>query len=207
LLDRAILSEDRAAVAAARHQGAQGWRITFRLRIPDGRERAFEEVATVLDDGDDQEVVGTLTDVSEVRRLERRNALLASAFQQVQASAPQSIALLDDSLLFVSVTEAFAACCGRSASELQGRSLDDLDEVLTLPQASQPQPPSGPTAPGSLRELVQTVIDGQRIAQPQAVLLSRGDPPGEQAQLDLLPLGESGHGLGVLLLLLRPAPA
>ncbi|MEB3319760.1 MAG: chemotaxis protein CheB [Cyanobium sp.] len=193
LLDRAILSEDRAAVAAARRPGVQGWRVTFRLRIPDGRERAFEEVATVLDDGNDQDVVGTLTDVTDVRRLERRNALLASAFQQIQASEPQAIALLDESLLFVSVSEAFAACFGSSARELHGQSLDSLDAVLTLPQA-----------PGSLRGLVQAVLDGQRIVRQQPVLLTRVEPPGKQAQLDLLPLGESGHGLGVLLQLHSP---
>ncbi len=96
LLDHAILVEDRAGVAEARRSGAQGWRVTLRLRIADGRIRAFEEVATVLDDGIDHEVVGTLSDVTEVRLMERRNALLASAFQEIQATEIQSIALLDD---------------------------------------------------------------------------------------------------------------
>lgn len=207
VLDHAILPDDRAAVAAARRNGAQGWRVTFRLRIPDGRERAFEEVATVLDDGNDHEVVGTLTDVTEVRRMERRNALLASAFQEMQASETQSIALLDDTLQFVSVSEAFAACFARPARELRGQSLDCLDAALTLPLPSDRQTESAPTSPGSLRQLVQDVIHGDRSVQRQSVLLTSDDQSGEQAHLDLLPLVESGQGLGVLLQLHRLTPA
>jgi two-component system CheB/CheR fusion protein len=207
VLDHAILVEDRAAVAEARRSGAQGWRVTFRLRIADGRLRAFEEVATVLDDGIDHEVVGTLTDVTDVRLMERRNALLASAFQETQATETQSIALLDDTFQFVSVSQAFAACFGSPAVQLRGQSLDCLEGVLTLPPGSDPQAQTGPTAPRSLRQLIQDVIHGRHSVQQQPVLLFSGDQPAEHAQLHLLPLGESGQVLGVLLQLQRLAPA
>lgn len=206
LLDHAILVEDRAAVAEARRSGAQGWRVTFRLHIPDGRVRALEEAATVLDDGSDHEVVGTLTDVTDVRLMEHRNALLASAFQEIQASETQSIALLDETLVFVSVSEAFAACFGRPSRQLRGQSLDCLEGALTRPPRSDPQAQTGPPAPRSLRQLVQDVIHGQHMQQ-QPVLLSSGDQSTEHAQLHLVPLSESGQALGVLLQLQRLDPA
>lgn len=204
LLDHAILPEDQPAVAAARGKGAQGWRVTFRLRIPDGRERTFEEVATVLEDGNEHEVVGTITDVTEVRRMERRNALLASAFEERQGSETQSLALLDDTLQFVSVSEAFAACLRRPAAALRGQSLDCLQAVLRLRPAAEPQGQATPTAAGSLQQLVADVIHGHRSPPQQPVPVACGDQPETQAHLHLLPLRESGQGLGVLL---RLAPA
>jgi len=207
LLDRAILADDRAAVAEARRSSEQGWRITFRLHLPDDRVRAFEEVATVLNDGIDHVVVGTLTDVTDVLLLERRNALLACAFQEIQASEAQSIALVDDMLQFVTVSDAFAACFGRPAHQLRGHSLDCLADILTLLPGSDPQAETGPTPPLSLRQLVEEVINNHRSAHRQSVLLLSGELPGEHALLDLLPLSESGRALGVLLRLLRFAPA
>lgn len=207
VLDDAILAEDRAAVAEARRSGEQGWRVTFRLQLPDGRVRAFEEVATVMDDGIDHEVVGTLMDVTEVRLLERRNALLAGAFQEIQASEIQSIALLDDTLQFVSVSEAFAACFGLPVCELSGQSLDCLEAALTLPLASDAQQQDERTRHRSLRQLVQDVILSHRPVERQPVLMASSNQPGDHAQLDLVPLGESGQDLGVLLKLSRLAPA
>jgi two-component system CheB/CheR fusion protein len=204
-LDHAIVAEDRDAVTAARRNGVQGWRVTFRLRLPDGRLRAFEEVATMLADGSDHEVVGTLTDVTEVRLMERRNALLASAFQEIQAGETQSIALLDDTLAFVSVSEAFASCFGRPARELRGQPLDCLQGALSLRLVPDPQALSGPIVRRGLRQLAEDVIHEHRSTHQQPVLVSNGDQPAEPAQLDLLCLGESGQGLGVLLQLQRLA--
>lgn len=207
LLDAAILEEDREALAAARSAGEQGWSVTFRLRLRDGRERAFQEVASVLDDSSDHAVVGTLTDVTEVRRLERRHALLASAFQQSQAKESKPIALLDDALEFVSVTDSFASCCGRSAGELCGQSLADLETALTLAVEPDQSQQAGP--PGSLRQLVQQVIRSHQPARQQPVLLSCPARPGpaRRACLDLLPLGEPGKRIGVLLHLQPLDPA
>jgi two-component system CheB/CheR fusion protein len=205
LFDGAILVEDRAAVEAARRNGAPSWRVTFRLRLPDGRERAFEEVATVLDDSNNDEVVGTLSDVTEARLMERRNALLARAFQELQASETHPIALLDESLIFISITEAFASCFGRTARELLGQSLNVLDGALTLLLGSDSQAPSRSAAQAALRQLIRDVIQNDRSMQEQPVLLSRSEKPGEHALLNLIPLGESGEGQGVLLQLMRPA--
>jgi two-component system CheB/CheR fusion protein len=207
VLDDAILAEDQAAVAAARRSGEQGWRVTFRVQIPDGRIRAFEEVATVMDDGIDHEVVGTLMDVTEVRLMEHRNALLAGAFQEIQASETRSIALLDDTLQFVSVSEAFAACVGLPACELNGQSLDCLEAALTLPLATAAQQQDDRTTHRSLRQLAQDVILSHQPAERQTVLMARANQPGDHAQLDLLPLGGGGQALGVLLQLSRLASA
>lgn len=207
VLDGAILTEDRAAVAEARRNGEQGWRVTFRLQIPDGRVRSFEEVATVMGDGIDHEVVGTLMDVTEVRMMERRNALLADAFEKIQASKTQSIALLDDTLQFVSVSETFASYFGLPARELSGQSLERLEAALMLPLASDAQQQDDRTMHRSLRQLVQDVILSHRPVERQPVLMARANQPGVHAQLDLLPLGECGQALGVLLQLSRLAPA
>ncbi|MFN9644276.1 MAG: chemotaxis protein CheB [Cyanobacteriota bacterium] len=207
LLDRAILEEDRDAVAAARRSGGQGWRVTFRMRVRDGRERAFEEVATVLADDSEHNVVGTLTDVTEVRLLERRNALLASAFQKSQAIETKLIALVAERLQLVSVSESFAACLGRSAHEFLGQSLDSLEPALALAPSSDPLVLADVAMPRSLRQLVQEVIRSVRPVQRQPVLLSCAGAASDHARLDLLPLGEEAIGLGVLLQLHRLTPA
>jgi hypothetical protein len=59
----------------------------------------------------------------------------------------------------------------------------------------------------SLRQLVQDVILSHRPVERQPVLMARANQPDVHAQLDLLPLGECGQALGVLLQLSRLAPA
>jgi hypothetical protein len=139
--------------------------------------------------------------------MEHRNALLAGAFQEIQASETRSIALLDDTLQFVSVSESFATCFGLPACELNGQSLDCLEGELTLPLATAAQQQDDRTTHRSLRQLAQDVILSHQPAERQTVLMARANQPGDHAQLDLLPLGGGGQALGVLLQLSRLAPA
>jgi len=199
LLDRAILDEDRAAVEAARRKGGPGWSVTFRLRVSDGRVRAFQEVASVLEDGSDQEVVGTLTDVTEVRLLERRHALLACAFEVIQADESKPIALLDDTLQVVSVSESFASLLARPASALQGQPLESLEPALALLAEHDQASREVPVVATSLQQLVEEVIRSHQPAHRQAVVRASPESPSSRVRLDLLPLGKSGQGLGVLL--------
>ncbi|MEB3320317.1 MAG: chemotaxis protein CheB [Cyanobium sp.] len=204
LLEEAILTEDRAAVETARRSGEQGWSVTFRVRVRDGRERAFQEVASVLEDSSQQEVVGTLRDVTEVRLLERRHALLACAFEAIEADESKPIALLDDTLKIVSVSESFASLFARQSNALQGQPLASLEPSLLL-LAEQEQPPQGaPVVEPVLHQLVEQVIRSREPAHRQALVRPSPDSRSDRFHLDLLPLGESGKGLGVLLHL-RPS--
>lgn len=70
LFDAAILAEDRPAVAAARQASESGWAVTYRLIGRDGQERTLKEVGTIVEESDDQYIVGTLSDVAKERLLE-----------------------------------------------------------------------------------------------------------------------------------------
>jgi two-component system CheB/CheR fusion protein len=199
LLDHAILAEDRAAVETARRTALEDWNVTFRLRVRDGRERAFQEVASVLENSGDQEVVGTLTDVTEVRLLERRHALLACAFQAIQEAETKPIALLDDTLAVVSVSDSFASWFGRQASDLCDKPFEGLEAALKSMVEQDQALDETITGPSSLRELVEQVIRRQPPAARQAIVQPSANPLRRPARLELLPLGESGAALGVLL--------
>ena len=180
LLDGAILPEDQEAVQAAREVGCSGWRVNYRMRLRDGSVIAVQEVARVLDDPDDHSVVGTLTDVTELRRLERRNQLLAFAFQSTQATETLPIALVDDALCLLTVSESFAACLGRPAKELIGQPLA-----------------------GGMADLAQQVLRSHQPLSGQQLDVLPADEEGRRIRLELIPLGQQGNTLGLLLRLLK----
>jgi two-component system CheB/CheR fusion protein len=127
LFDGAIHAEDQARVAAARHVSGTSWSVTYRLRRRDGQLSTLQETATVLDDGHDHAIVGTLSDVTEQHRLEQHSRLLAQGFETLIAHGNAAVALLDHSLCCVAASPGLAAALGSPPASLLSRSLDQLE--------------------------------------------------------------------------------
>jgi two-component system, chemotaxis family, CheB/CheR fusion protein len=198
LLDDAILPADQQAVKAARRLDSTGWRVTYRIRLRDGSESTLQEVARVLDDHNDRSVVGTLSDVTEIRRLERRNQLLASAFQVIQATEPQPMMLLDDTLYLLTVSESLADYLGLPVQELIGKQLGSL--VLRWPGKDRVSA-AGHSVGLGLHQLPELALKVLRSQQPLIDLkleTGRDDEPDDGVGLELLPLGQQGDALGLL---------
>lgn len=196
LFDDAIHPHDRAGVEAARQAGLDGWAVTYRLRRRDGEERVVNEVATVLDQGHPDgvvgEVVGTLTDVTDQERVRLRGRLFRCAFEAISAEGVALVALLDRSLTLVTVAERLALLLGRARADLEGQPLDVLAAHLCFAE--------GNDAPASLREGAQVALAGG--GEPLHGLV-RLQPAGAAHQLVLRPLRDGQATLG-LLLSLRP---
>ena len=198
LLDDAILPADQQAVKAARRLDSGGWRVTYRMRLQDGGEITLQEVARVLDEPNDRSVVGTLSDVTEIRRLERRNQLLASAFQAIQPTVTKPIMLLDDTLCLLTVSESLAAYLGLPVQELIGKQLASLAQRWT---DNHNISAAGKPVKQILHQLPDLAIEVLRSQQPFIDLKAEAGRAGEREDdlgLELLPLGQPGDALGLL---------
>lgn len=194
--DGAIHHEDQAAVMAARQGGSHGWTVHFRLNRRDGQQRILQEVATLLDESNDHCIVGTLTDVTQQRQLEQQNQLLASAYQSLVAIEAQPIALLDQDLRFLLVSESFAAAMARRPQDLQGQLLEQLEPILKLSPQPSPAPTPAQQLPADLVQLARRVVSSSHPTTGQMAVLSLGDSPGRSVELAMLPLGWHQDGQG-----------
>ena len=202
LLDDAILPEDQQAVMAARRLDCKGWRVTYRMRLRDGGVVTLQEVARVLDDPNDHAVVGTLSDVTEMRRLQRRSQLLASAFQAIQATETQAIMLLDDSLCLVTVSDTLANYLGSTGQEMIGQQLESL--VQKWPCSDNDTIVNKPVGLGlhHLPDLASEALRSQQTLLGQQIKTGRSDEPDGGIRVELLPIIDGGDVLGVLVRML-----
>jgi two-component system CheB/CheR fusion protein len=198
LLDDAILPDDQQAVMAARRLDCKGWRVTYRMRLRDGGVVTLQEVARVLDDPNDHAVVGTLSDVTEMRRLERRSQLLASAFQAIQATETQASMLLDDSLCLVTVSDTLANYLGSTGQEMIGQQLESL--VQKWPCSDNDTMVNKPVGLGihHLPDLASEALRSQQPLLGQQIKTGRSDEPDGGIRVELLPIIDGGDVLGVL---------
>jgi two-component system CheB/CheR fusion protein len=204
LLDDAILSADRQAMHAARRVDSTGWRVTYRMRRRDGSQIAVQEVATVLDDHNERSVVGTLTDVTDMRRLEHRNQLLACAFLTTQTTEAQAIMLLDETLSLQTVSDSFCAYLGLPARELIGQ---ELESLLQQWPGQDSDIAAGDAREVNLHQLPKLAREVLRSQQPLSDLrlgTGQGGKPGGCIRMELIPLGPQGDALGLLVRLFTP---
>lgn len=108
----------------------------FRLRFPNNEWRWMRSDAVVVErdkEGTALRMVGTQSDVTDIRR--SRNALEASEkrFRQVVAAAPIGMALVSDQGRFIDFNDAFCRLCGYTREELTGEiRMSDLMPVDEL---------------------------------------------------------------------------
>lgn len=127
--DRHILeAADRACIAGYTARSAAEYRVSFG---PDTWRWMHSDAVVVERDseGNARRMIGTQSDVTDLRHA--RNALEASEqlFRQVQAAAPIGMALMNDKGQFVGVNKAFCAVTGRDEKML----LNDLRLSDLLP--------------------------------------------------------------------------
>lgn len=206
LLDQAIVAEDRELVAAARRQLRSGWTVTYRLTLPTGDQLALQEVATVLEDSHGRSVVGTLSDVTGLRRLERRNTLLACAFHAIQATETQPLAVLDDALTIITVSESFAACLALPVGDLVGRPIEAMASSLLPGSAEVARAAPATPAAATLREWAARELAGHQAPGPHDVRLQPPGQAGREARVEWLPLAQAADTLGLLMRLSLDSP-
>jgi PAS domain S-box-containing protein len=138
------------------------------IRVPDLDDPSAERFYVVTydpvrgADGAVAGIVGTVSDVTALKRAEREARLHLEELESVYAHAPVGLALLDRDLRFVRVNERLAALTGRPAAEHAGVAAEEV-----VPQAA------GTLAPIARRVLESgvsergIVLRGEEIGTPE----------------------------------------
>jgi len=197
LLEGAIHVDDRAAVAAARRHGRSGWRVSYRLATRSLGERNVEEIGTVLEDGQDEGFVGTLSDITDRDRMERDSRLLAAGFQSLCAADSRAVVVVDASLRVLFSNPAFAALLGWQEASLP-------DTLLARIRVEPALAAAGASGQSLRDRLAQVLENGRPAAAESARLVFEGRDRG-CVVLELLPSVHQGTTLGAIALL-RPEP-
>ncbi len=124
---RAYMPEDRNRIVdtlAAAIAGHQGFRITARMRRPDGRIRVVEMIGDVkVEDNRVTEIFGITRDVSELVEREALAISRARLIKTLVEEMPVPVAVLDRSLKLV----------GASTDWIKAYGLESVDAVLGRP--------------------------------------------------------------------------
>jgi two-component system CheB/CheR fusion protein len=153
LLDGRIDPADREQVRAARESGQPRWAVRYRLQRRDGQWLWLNEVATVVGEGAERCVVGTLADVSPLQAAEARALEMASIFESVFRTQVFGVAVLNGQGRVVMANGAFCDLVGCTAESVVGLSLERLRvPVAPTPEADGTDASEPPLRDG-LREL------------------------------------------------------
>ncbi len=156
LLDGRIDPVDRERVRAARESGQPRWAVRYRLQRRDDQWLWLNEVATVVGQGKERSVVGTLADVSPLQAAEAQARDMASIFESVFRTQVFGVAVLNGQGRVVMANGAFCELVGFSAESVVGLSLELLQEpVGPAPGPGgtvAPPPPPGSQADPPLRD-------------------------------------------------------
>jgi len=174
LLEEAIDPADRARVVTSRLEGKSGWTVTYRFVTRDGRRIQVVETATVIREGDDDCVVGTLTDVTESTAVAEHAADLSTIFASVFHSNCFDVVVLDDSLKVVMANERLCA-----------RLLHDQGSMVGLPFQLFLTPEDG-AALMALARRPPTGVE-QTESRDLQLLIPHGEPLPMRAEIACLP--------------------
>lgn len=153
LLDGRIDPADREQVRAARESGQPRWAVRYRLQRRDGQWLWLNEVATVVGEGAERCVVGTLADVSPLQAAEAQALEMASIFESVFRTQVFGVAVLNGQGRVVMANGAFCDLVGCTAESVVGLSLERLRvPVAPTPEADGTDASEPPLRDG-LREL------------------------------------------------------
>jgi PAS domain S-box-containing protein len=96
------------------------WSVAYRLLGQNGGHRWVQESGRVMQEGGDPMVVGTLTDITDLRALEEQARELAATLEAVLHTSLLAIAGLDADLRLVLANERFCDLVGYSRQAIQG---------------------------------------------------------------------------------------
>ena len=188
LLDDAILPEDRDRVWASRDPAQGGWTVQYRIIRRDGEQRWVTENAKVLTEEMDRYVVGTLSDITQVRQAQDHCRDLSVLFETLIQSPSFSVAVFDSSQRVVLVN---ASLCHRIGFE--------RDSLVGSPASLFCQLPEAATVPVS----TDAPADGPLFVS-ESFSLRHRDGQTLQASVELWPLPSSMGS--ALLLMVLPTP-
>ena len=120
LLQEAIDPADSALVQAARNVQQGAWSVAYRLQSRDGRKHWVQESAKVVQEGSDPVVVGTLTDITELRALEEQARQQLATLAAIFDNSLFALAALDADLRLVLANDSFCSLVGFSREAIQG---------------------------------------------------------------------------------------
>ena len=196
LLEQAIVPADREAVQAARKLDQGSWSVSYRLTSFDGRVRWVQESAKVLQESGDHVVVGTLTDITELRCLEEQAKELAATLESVLQTNLFAIASLDGDLRVVKANERFCALVGYSP-----QAIEDLPATVFAP-GTQDKKPDGRSWPGDdLRDAARSVLDGVDQLVRRSVAIRSQDGSIKCLEAEIRPTGAHSGKVGILLVI------
>ncbi len=185
LLEEAIDPADRALVQAARHERQGAWSVAYRLQSRDGRKHWVQESAKVMQEGSDPVVVGTLTDITELRALEEQARQQQATLEAVLHNHLFALAGLDADLRLVLANDSFCTLVGFSREAVQGMSAAAF-------AAGAPEPlRDGPCQ--SSQDLVislQAVLAGTDQSQRRTLAIRRHDGSILGVEAEILPVGQ-----------------
>ncbi|MBW4495230.1 MAG: PAS domain S-box protein [Oscillatoria princeps RMCB-10] len=127
----ALHPDDKERVLTQWARAASGntpFKLEYRFLRPDGKETwvVGQAVAEIGVGGDVTGYVGTITDISERKALERELAWREQLLNSFITSAPAGISIIDDRLQFVQINEALAELNGVSVAEHIGKTVGEI---------------------------------------------------------------------------------
>ncbi|MBI2308983.1 MAG: EAL domain-containing protein [Rhodocyclales bacterium] len=166
-------------------RSGQPFTIDYRVALPDGDSRIYQNVGQIVfdDDGRAVRAAGTTQDVTESRRSEaellRRNELMHTIIENI----PGGVSLMDGQMHIVAFNREF------------GRLLDFPDELLartplTMADLALFNARRGEYGPGDPEQVAAAIVDRARI--PQAHIFERTRPNGVVLEVRGAPLPGGG---------------
>ncbi|MCU0518280.1 MAG: PAS domain S-box protein, partial [Oscillatoria sp. Prado101] len=128
---RAIHPDEKERVFAEWYQAATAnvpFKLEYRFLRPDGKETwvVGQAVQEIGEAGEITGYVGTITDISERKALERELAWREQLLNSFITSAPVGITIINDRLEFVEINQALAEINGVSVAEHIGKTLGEV---------------------------------------------------------------------------------
>ncbi|MCX5948968.1 MAG: PAS domain S-box protein [Cyanobacteria bacterium] len=199
LLEQAIDPADRTLVQAARNVEQGAWSVAYRLLDQNGRRHWVQESARVMQEGGDPVVVGTLTDITDLRALEEQARELAATLEAVLHTNLLAIAGLDADQRLVLANQRFCDLVGYSRQAIQG-----------MPAAAFAPGPQDLGADGGAGDALGAAVQAL-LAEPDQRQRRRLALRGQDGRLitmtaEIQAVGQQGGPMRVLLIAQEQAP-
>jgi len=158
-LDALVHPEDRQRLVESRDLAGGAWSVEYRLISREGICRWVRESARVLEEGDGSTVVGTLTDITELRELQEQSRDLQAVFASLFQADRWGVAVFDDQGRLVMANARFCALVGMASTAIVGVACAQLE-----PESSQ----------GLCAALQEALVVGAPVVARRLALLSQG---------------------------------
>ncbi len=187
LLQEAIDPADSALVQAARNVQQGAWSVAYRLQSRDGRKHWVQESAKVMQEGSEPVVVGTLTDITELRALEEQARQQLATLEAIFDNNLFALAGLDADLRLVLANDSFCSLVGFSRESIQGM------PAAAFAAAPVEQAADGSSRPGEdLVVALQAVVAGADQPRRRQLAIRSQDGSIHAVEAEIVAVGQQG---------------